>query len=380
MAISLTEKIKTHLFNIPGFRTNRKIIIFETDDWGSIRMPSKEVFEYLLRKGYPVDKCPYNSNDCLESNEDVEDLMHVLDSVKDFNNNPAIFTMNQIVANPDFEKIKQSEFRQYYYEPFTETLKKYPNHDNVMNLYDQGIKSKLFSMQFHGREHVNISNWMKALKDPENIIIKEIFQLGMFSAHIREDSRNHHEFLDAFGTHFQDDQKNLNIIIDSGLELFRLIWNRKPQSFIAPCYIWPQEVSAILSDCGIRTLQSGRAHLVPKINSPGDYNIIRIYTGLVNKYGQKYTLRNSYFEPASNENDDWVDTCLFEINSAFFWNKPAIISSHRLNYIGSINRKNREQNLRMLKRLLQTITKKWVNAEFMSSDYFAETIFLNGKI
>jgi len=29
--------------NIPGWRTDRKIVVIESDDWGAIRMPSKEV-------------------------------------------------------------------------------------------------------------------------------------------------------------------------------------------------------------------------------------------------------------------------------------------------------------------------------------------------
>ncbi|NTW32234.1 MAG: hypothetical protein HGB12_06370 [Bacteroidetes bacterium] len=33
--------------NIPGWRTDRKILVIESDDWGSIRMPSKETYSGL---------------------------------------------------------------------------------------------------------------------------------------------------------------------------------------------------------------------------------------------------------------------------------------------------------------------------------------------
>jgi len=42
--------------NFRGWSSKEKYIIFESDDWGSIRMPSKKTYDYLLRKGIPVDK------------------------------------------------------------------------------------------------------------------------------------------------------------------------------------------------------------------------------------------------------------------------------------------------------------------------------------
>ena len=41
-----------HLVNSKGWRTNRKIVVLESDDWGAIRMSSKEAFDKLT----PSDK------------------------------------------------------------------------------------------------------------------------------------------------------------------------------------------------------------------------------------------------------------------------------------------------------------------------------------
>src|SRR5690606_16235709 len=78
---------------------------------------------------------------------------------------PAVFTVNNIVANPDFEKIKKSNFQEYHFEPFTETLKKYPKHGEVEKLYREGIESGIFRPQFHGREHLHVNNWMTSLQN-----------------------------------------------------------------------------------------------------------------------------------------------------------------------------------------------------------------------
>ena len=39
-----------------GWKTDRKIVVIESDDWGSIRMPRREVYEMSLKKGYRVDR------------------------------------------------------------------------------------------------------------------------------------------------------------------------------------------------------------------------------------------------------------------------------------------------------------------------------------
>ena len=129
--INFLKTAKNHFINIPGWKTERKIVVFESDDWGMQRMPSKKAYENLLAKGYPVDKSIYNQFDTLESNEDIEALMDVLSSVKDMNNNPAIFTLNNILTNPDFRKILSSKYEEYHYELFTETLNKSKHSEKV---------------------------------------------------------------------------------------------------------------------------------------------------------------------------------------------------------------------------------------------------------
>jgi len=63
-----------------------------------------------------------------------------------------------------------------------------------------------------------------------------------------------------------------------------------------------------------------------------------------------------------------------EIQNAFFWHKPAIISTHRINYVGGINIKHRGRNLKLLDQLLQRILIKWPDVEFLSSDQLVSII------
>ena len=56
-----------------------------------------------------------------------------------------------------------------------------------------------------------------------------------------------------------------------------------------------------------------------------------------------------------------------EIEIAFNCNKPATISSHRVNYMGTINPENRAEGLKKLDQLLGAIIKKWPEVEFITS-------------
>jgi hypothetical protein len=90
------------------------------------------------------------------------------------------------------------------------------------------------------------------------------------------------------------------------------------------------------------------------------------------KSGQKgpggliYYTRNCSFEP-NGEDYKGVDFTLKQIEAAFRWGKPAIISSHRASYAGGLDPANRSRGLNELKRLLNRIIEKWPEIEFMSS-------------
>ena len=67
------ELILRNIINTFGYKTNRKIVVFESVDWGSIRMPSKLAYSNLLKKGIGVDKSYlYDTLDSLEKKEDLE--------------------------------------------------------------------------------------------------------------------------------------------------------------------------------------------------------------------------------------------------------------------------------------------------------------------
>lgn len=373
------QKITNNLLNIPGWRTKRRIVVIESDDWGSIRMASKEAYNHFLKLGYPVDECPYNRFDSLESNDDLEQLFCVLNSVKDKNGNPAILTANSLVANPDFARIKKDNFRAYYYEPFTETLKKYPKHDKVYSLYQQGINERVIKPQFHGREHLNVHRWMGALQKGDESAI-EALNKNMFSVHAQRQPENKLEYMEALDCDSPEQLRTMSAILSDGLEIFDNLWGFGSKSFIASCYIWRPEIEAVLLEKGVQYIQGMVTQIAPVMGSKYKYKRIYHYSGQYNKHGQRYMLRNAYFEPSHTPGIDNTGECLRRVSIAFNWGKPAIISTHRLNFMGSLVPENRNRGLRLLSELLKRVVTQWPDVEFMTSDELGDLMSVNVKL
>lgn len=372
---TISSSIKCNLSNIPGWRTNRKIVVIESDDWGSIRMPSKEVYQKLLKAGIRVDKCPYNRYDALASEEDLSLLFETLTYFKDEKGNHPIITANSVVANPDFEKIKAANYKEYHFELFTETLKKYPEHVSSFDLWKHGMEAGVFYPQFHGREHLNVMRWMNALRSsfPETRIAFDHNLFGISTTITSEKRRSYLEALDFDNIH----EKNLvKKIVSEGLMIFKQIFGFASKSFVAPNYVWSPDIEPVLSKGGVKYIQSQRVQKSPIINSRKKKKVYHV-TGQKNRYDQIYTIRNCQFEPCFSQNRDAVSECLAQIKNSFRWGKPAIIISHRANYIGFIEESNRDNNLQQLKQLITQIQKKWPMTEFFSTVQLGELISTN---
>ncbi|HEX8041746.1 MAG TPA: hypothetical protein VF490_21510, partial [Chryseosolibacter sp.] len=133
---------KERLLNLPGWHTHRKLIVIESDDWGSVRMPSGDVFDELNSHGIDLtsgDSLRYNRYDTLASKDDYEALFAVLRKHRDRRGNPAVFTALSLVANADFDRIRSNGFTSYCYEPVTRTFELYYPGANIFSYWKRGI-------------------------------------------------------------------------------------------------------------------------------------------------------------------------------------------------------------------------------------------------
>ena len=352
--------------NFTGWHTNRKIVVIESDDWGSIRMPFLPAFEKLEKSGLDLrtrDAERYNLNDSLATSADLEKLFEVLSGTIDKSGNYAVFTPVSIVANPDFQKTKEADFREYFYEPFTKTLKRYPGCERSFELWKEGIEKKLFVPQMHGREHLNVTAWIKALQNGEKQT-HLAFDEGFWGFVPNQDLLPGIDYQAAFLLTDPNELEYQKGVITEGLQLFERLFGYRAEYFVPPNGSFNNQLNQTLAENGIKFRSASKMQQEPL--GFGKTRKVLHWLGQKDKSGVRYITRNCFFEP-NQPGRDWVDSCLNDISIAFRWHKPAIISSHRVNYIGSLNLSNRDTGLSQLKTLLRTILKNWPDVAFMTT-------------
>ncbi|MDC0298099.1 hypothetical protein OAL21_02925 [Akkermansiaceae bacterium] len=345
-----------------------KIVVIESDDWGSLRS-HKGFIEGAICTKYPQLKIsPYISNDCLETTEDLNKLFEVLNSFKDDHGNNPVITANTVMTNPDFNRIRDSDFVRYHYERFTDTLRNRDKNDAVIKLYSEGHTQKLFIPQFHGREHVNIEMWMNLLKNNEMFREAFDYQVWGISKDVRPDLRRSVQA--TLDTSFKLAEESVR----EGLDLFRRIFGFQSHTFIANNFIWDPNLHGLLKEKGVQFIQGAKYQLLP-LYGKHKRNRLRHRFGERNDYNQIFGVRNCTLEVAVGQST--VDSCLKEIAMAFWMKKPAVISMHRLNFMGGIDAKNRDRGLSALSNLVKQLLKKWPDVQFMSTpqlnDYLRES-------
>ena len=357
--------------NFKGWRTSRKIVVFESDDWGSIRMPSRAIYEKCIKKGYRVDENLYERYDSLESEDDLDALFHLLSTYRDKNGFHPVITANCLVANPDFEKILASNYNQYFNESVLETFKKYPNHSNCFEMWKNGKDNRLFYPQYHGREHLNVSRFMESLqrRDPDALFGFDNKMPGCIS--LNSFSKGNFNVEATYYNSLDDKKEKIAIYLD-GLKNFERLLGYQSKSMIAPNYTWSRDFDCLVYERGVEYFQGNLKMREPGINKP-DY-FYSSYLGQQNNFGQLNLIRNCSFEPSLSNQLDPVSECLKEIRISFLLHKPAIISTHRVNFIGGIDENNRKRTLYLFENLILQMLKTWPDIEFLRSDELGDLI------
>lgn len=307
--------------------------------------------------------CLYNQYDSLANTEDLASLFEVLDSVRDSSGRPVVLTPEAVVANPDFDRIRQSDYREYFYEPFTETLQEQVGCEGSFRLWQEGIEKRLFVPQFHGREHLNVPVWMRALQAGISAPLSA-FNNRMWGISTAGDPRIGLEFQAAFDYLDPDDLSCHREVLVSGLDLFESLFGYRATYFVPPNGRISSSLKPVCAGAGIRSLSVSKINREPLGHGKEGKKIH--WMGQRSREGLIHTTRNCFFEPVETGRD-WVDHCLYEISSAFRWHKPALISTHRVNYMGALDPQNRDNGLKLLKQLITQIVKLWPEAEFVSS-------------
>lgn len=360
----------SNLKNIPGWTTKRKIVVFSVDDYGNIRIASQKARENLGKVGLSISATRFEQLDGLDTANDLTALFETLSSVKDKNGRAAVFTPYANCANIDFEAVKKNNYDQYRYELLPETLNRLAGYEGTWKLWQEGINQKIFIPQFHGREHLNIKLFNELIEKKDTKLlacIENDSYTGLPLNYYKTINYNEAFSFDQF-----EENKELAIILSEGLIDFEKVFGYKANNFNAPGAYEHQVLEKTMSIHGIKYIDS--IVIKKEHQGKGVYKNRFRYVGKKNQFNQRYLIRNCVFEPSLTNTSESIASCLNEIETAFFWNKPANISSHRVNFTGSIQEKNRAIGIKALRELLQSIVQRWPDVEFMAANELGDLI------
>jgi hypothetical protein len=357
-----------------GWKTNRKIIVFSVDDYGNVRLNSKEARANMDQAGMKIYS-RFDLLDTLETKEDLAQLYEVLSSIKDKNGRHVVFTPFALPCNINFEKMAQENFEQFHYETLPETYEKLSQQQpdvylGAWDLWKEGIEKGFLKPQFHGREHLNLAIFKDKLKKNDFQLLTALKNNSFTS--IDDEDYPAMSSMAAFDFWDVEDNKVLIKMLEDGLSLFEKVYGYPSSYFTPPVFSIHHSLFSTLKQNGIQFIDLALIR-----NEHQGFNRFKKsfnFIGKKTKEGLTILVRNVVFEPTEDRGIDWVDFTMKQISTAFRWNKPAIISSHRVNFCGHIDPKNREKGLSTLKRLLQEIVKKWPDVEFMSADELGECL------
>lgn len=364
--MNIKQKLIPNLKNLPGTKTKRKLVVIYVDDYGSIRVRDKQAYNNLLKAGLAVDKTRYGY-DTLCTTEDLQMLFDVLTSVKDKNGHNAVFTPFANIANPDFERIKESGFQQYYREPFTKTMERLGNaYNGAYELWKQGIAEGIFRPEYHGTEHISVWKFMKALQEGHKSTMLSVENESVASPFFKDEPKIDNATA-VFDICKASDNETLKADIEVGLDMFEDLLGYRAVQFTPGAAIYSPLLHESLLQNGIKSIHVQRYKAYPL--GEGKFEKTFLYTGKKNAIGQRYIVRNCVFEPFLDDrthNLNAVNNCLLNIEAAFRMHAPAMISTHRVNFAGAIESTHRDESLRMLNELLHEVVKRWPDVEFVS--------------
>lgn len=353
----MKRAIIDNLKNVLGWQSTNRLVAFAVDDYGNVRRHSSAT-------KHPEAANRFDALDTLETREDLEALVDTLTAVKDKRGRPAVFTPYTLTSNPDFDAMEKEGYETYHHENLLSTFEKVSAeqsqaYEGTWELWQQLIEGGVLNPQFHGREHLNLALIEAKLNNKDRDILTSFQQRSVIA--LDDSSYRQKGWTAAFSFWDKEELKLHQQIIEEGLQTFTDIFGYKSVAFTPPAQQFHPDLYPVIQRLGIQAID--RPFLYRQHEGYGKYSWKLESTGKNSNLVK--LIRNVVFEPNTN-GIDHVGKAMRQIETAFRWRKPAIISSHRVNFCGHIDPKNREKGLGALHVLLQKIVNRWPDVEFIS--------------
>jgi hypothetical protein len=352
----LRQKINAGSFSVKGH-----IVVFESDDWGCQRIHSKKEKDYL--DSYPGFK-PHDSfedGDCLETRDDFDALAKVLKSFSDRQGRHPVFTLNYVLNNLVFAPLDVSTKEQFTYEPLEQTYLR-AHVPFVWNDQAYRAPDSVFAFSLHAFAHLNEARFLEDIGANKNGA-KNFYVHGAVAT---TDPYNFFCYMDEMGGGKANVASSL-LRLQKAYEQFESVFHKKSLCFTPSCGVLdPSSLSSLaamgfsavkITDSFYRSFDGTTFHKHP----------IKSRQKLVVSSSSRFLVRNCNFEPVFFD-EKALDQCLQDIAFAFKCRKPAIISTHRMNYVSGFDPEAYQRRLALLSELLSQIMARYPDIQFMSTD------------
>ena len=327
-----------------GFFFDRPLLLIQSDDWGRVGVRDEEGFEELREAGLLLGENPYDFY-TLETADDVDALTTILGRHKDSVNRSAVAAMYFVVANVDFEKVAQSNYREIPTRPLADGFPGRWHRPGLLDAYRQGVAQGTIFAALHGATHFCRTAVQRELNtDGERAqLLRTLWKAESPYIFWRMPWVGYEYWDPGRPTEARHLAAELQYTaINEAVQGFQRMFHSAPVSACAPGYRADGNTHRAWQAAGVRVAQHG----------PGGMRAPRF-----DRYGLLNIYRNIGFEPSVDRHFS-VEQCLRSAAECFARGIPAVLSIHAINCHSSL-KSYRSSTLRFLHEFLTEVEKRF---------------------
>jgi hypothetical protein len=345
-----------------SFSFDSPLVLLQSDDWGRVGVRDKEGYESLRASGIRLGENPYDFY-TLETAGDVLALRDVLKRHRDYTGRTASLVMNFVMANLDFPKMAQANFKQIELLPLIEGLPGSWTRPGLFEAYRQGIADEVFYPALHGLTHF-------CTLAAENAVARGGDRGDLLRALWRAETPYIHWRMPWIGYEYANPEKpqagflsaeNQARLISQAANIFEKLFSRKPASACAPGYRANRDTHLAWTKCGVRVAQNGSGSPLPP--QMDDCEILNLHRTVDIEPTQRDLPVEKYVQLAEN---------------CFARGIPAVVSIHAINFHSTL-KDFRTPTLQTLDQFFSALQAKHPNLLFVH-DADVYDIVTRGKL
>jgi hypothetical protein len=308
-----------------------RAVVFESDDWGLCGfVPDSTAWHGLDRDTLRAGRVPQAYwGSTLEDSAAVLRLCRLLLNYRGWDGLPPIFQANYIVSSLSYEPEAPAAdpgggpWRRY-------DLPALPPPYARNGLWDAvawGVAAGVWRPEFHGAFHYDPGRRREAVRNQSLARVAAERGILPFAGSAR-----------AWELGPWRPTAELAGELDRSLAVFRRVFHRPPASIIAPDYVWDGRCEDLWESRGLTTIQAKREQRHPRWRSGRiDHRLCKVVARAWERLlhpRRTYLERNSRLESARARDATAVaDDCWRGIQAAWRRGQPAIVETHRVNFV-----------------------------------------------